>query len=137
VSKRIEGEGPNPGGLCMCGCGLPAPIAPVSRASIGTVRGKPTRFICGHSARKLTPEYVVDPETSCWNWIRAMHRLGYGFTSKGYAHRVYYERLVGPIPEGLEIDHLCRNRACVNPAHMEPVTHQENCRRGLNGELRP
>jgi hypothetical protein len=48
----------------------------------------------------------------------------------GSAHRWAYEAFVGPIPEGLEIDHLCRNRACVNPAHLDPVTHQENMSRG-------
>jgi hypothetical protein len=51
-------------------------------------------------------------------------------------HRDVYEQLVGPIPEGLVLDHLCRNRSCCNPAHLEPVTTAENVRRGLNGVLR-
>lgn len=71
----------------------------------------------------------------CWTWTAATDRDGYGkFTdhSNGrrmHAHRFAYELLVGEVPEGLELDHLCRNRACVRPDHLEPVTHLENVRR--------
>ena len=79
----------------------------------------------------------------CWEWIGATNRAGYGQFEVGTfaahkvrgAHRVAYEALNGVIPEGLQCDHLCRNRACVNPAHIEPVTNRENARRGLNGLL--
>lgn len=73
----------------------------------------------------------------CWLWTASTTTSGYGYISRGrrgegkvHAHRVAYELLVGPIPEGLELDHLCRTRACVNPQHLEPVTHRENMRRG-------
>jgi hypothetical protein len=60
--------------------------------------------------------------------------LGYGrIHVKGYplAHRAVYETFVEAVPEGLELDHLCRNTGCVNPDHLEPVTHAENMRRGV------
>jgi hypothetical protein len=73
--------------------------------------------------------------TPCWIWQGKIAVTGYGMRYMGedieeLAHRVYYEWFVGPIPRGLTIDHLCRVRACVNPAHMEPVTRGENVRRG-------
>lgn len=72
----------------------------------------------------------VDKTDTCWNWTGYLN-LGYGVFKSKRAHRVAYEHLVGPIPEGLVIDHLCRNRACVNPEHMEPVTNKENVLRGI------
>ena len=77
----------------------------------------------------------VGAHDECWPWHAVLDRDGYGkFYLAGsrtvLAHRVAYERLLGPIPEGLVIDHLCRNRRCQNPLHMEPVTMAENKRRG-------
>lgn len=81
-----------------------------------------------------------EPNSGCWLWIGSGTR-GYGMFRLGstldgtrrrlYAHRLAYEWLVGPIPDGLEVDHKCRVRACVNPAHLEPVTRHENMRRAL------
>jgi hypothetical protein len=83
------------------------------------------------------PIFTEDSATGCWEWQGSRSRSGYGRWRVGdklqQAHRVLYEEFVGPIPDGLDLDHLCRNRACVNPGHMEPVTRQENCQRGLTG----
>lgn len=76
-----------------------------------------------------------DEVTGCWDWAGAVDAAGYGvfrFRGSGayYAHRASYEIHVGSIPDGLVIDHLCRNRSCVNPKHLEPVTNRENLVRG-------
>jgi hypothetical protein len=76
------------------------------------------------------------PFSGCWVWLAALNKHGYGsFKYAGKdkkAHRVSYELFIGPIPYGLTLDHLCRVRCCVNPAHLEPTTIQENWRRGVS-----
>lgn len=78
---------------------------------------------------------MPEPNTGCWLWLSFHDRDGYAmfFEGRGLeqrAHRFAYKTLAGPIPGDLVIDHLCRNRGCVNPSHMEPVTNAENLRRG-------
>jgi hypothetical protein len=73
----------------------------------------------------------VSKSDGCWLWTAHVGRDGYGRYRCSMAHRVAYELLVGPIPEGLHIDHLCRVRNCVNPAHLEAVTCKENVMRGV------
>jgi hypothetical protein len=68
--------------------------------------------------------------SGCWNYTGTINKgNGYGQTLQTTAHRYFYEALVGLIPVGLQIDHLCRNKSCVNPEHLEPVTPLENQRR--------
>jgi hypothetical protein len=80
---------------------------------------------------------AINLKAPCWIATRKLNKAGYVYVTVNgksvRAHRYMWEQLRGPIPEGMELDHLCREKRCVNPQHLEPVTHLENCRRGLGG----
>jgi len=112
-----------------------------SETTCGGVRSETLRAsdtaadsVCPIAPRKgFGPTLRTDPDTGCRLWQRAVDKDGYGYFKSGgkviVAHVYYYEQTKGPVPDGLELDHTCRNRRCCNPAHLEPVTHLENCRR--------
>lgn len=86
---------------------------------------------------RFEAKYVPDPNSGCWIWTAFCSQQGYGqFSMEGrikkQAHWVSYTHFVGPIEAGLELDHLCRVRCCINPQHLEPVTHRENMLRGIS-----
>lgn len=104
------------------------------------------RALRSGSLKKLPPTteperfwQKVNVEGVCWEWESALNTSGYGhFRSRGrnvLAHRWSYEHLVGQIPEGLQIDHLCKNIRCVLPDHLEPVTPQINTHRSSRAAL--
>lgn len=88
-------------------------------------------------AKVLAGIRIDEPDAGCWRIDGAQRQATTGYMKvyaagrNQYAHRVVYELVVGPVPAGLELDHLCRNRWCVCPDHLEPVTREENIRRAV------
>ena len=84
--------------------------------------------------RKLMSKVQLDTGTGCWLWTGAVNpygRVSWGSPRRTeYAHRASYELFIGPIPAEMVLDHLCCNRICINPCHLEPVTNYTNLRRG-------
>lgn len=121
---------------------VPAEAKPLIRAGEADNSASPGTPYRGTTARldwgeRLIPRRFAEKFTEaagCWEWQASRRPDGYGQVSVDgrmrLAHRVLYEVLVGPIPDGLESDHVCRERSCVNPDHLEPVTHRENVLRG-------
>lgn len=114
-----------PPGFCRCGCG--------ERTKLATAK-----FLSGHGNRPVDEPWDVRDmgyETPCWVWTAGL--MGEGYATQAprgggstLVHRQHYEEKHGAVPAGLDLDHLCRVRACVNPDHVEPVTRAENARRG-------
>ncbi len=97
-------------------------------------------------SRRYDPQFIETPgplDTPCWVWQWCKSPKGYGFMRDRdagrtrLAHIVYYEREHGPVSDGLELDHRCQRRDCVNPDHLEPVTHETNLQRGRMAKLTP
>lgn len=99
------------------------------------MRGDRSQYVKGSEPERFWPKVEVG---DCWRWLGAINDAGYGIFRTSdrrnvRAHRWCYEALVGPIPEGLTLDHLCRNPACINPDHLEPVTQKVNKGRSVAG----
>ena len=147
VLKRGTPGGPgperNPGrGCAVPGCGQPH----VAHGYCGPHNHRYVRTGDPLGSQRMSLGERLDASTDksgeCWIWTGVRNKSGYGriyVHDKGrpmLAHRVAYELRRGPIPDALVIDHLCRTPACINPAHMEVVTNDENFRRGLGNKYR-
>lgn len=145
MDGKSNGEEQIAAGFCQCGCGSTTGMWTKTHRPKGRVKGRPKGFVRGRNGRTsgyqdLSKAYKVEErgcESPCWIWVKAVLPSGYGHCWDGRtgrmkgAHIVFYENKLGPVLEGLELDHLCRVTECVNPDHLEAVTHTENVRRSI------
>lgn len=119
-------------GYCQCGCGCTTGPLKRPNKALGIAKGEPAAFVRGHQRRARGPAYLVEDrgyQSPCWVWLRQTVQ---GYPSINidhrniYVHRALYESRHGPIPPKARLDHLCRQRACINPDHLEAVTNREN-----------
>ena len=116
-------------------------LADYSREKGGIVMPQACRRPRGSVWERFHTKFIPVTESGCWIWMSEISNNGYGrmrdsYKVKRMAHRIAWELYFGPIQEDLEIDHLCRVRCCVNPAHLEPVTARINIFRGNGGWLK-
>lgn len=129
-------------GKCRCGCGQDTPPAPRTDTRIGYVKGQPRQYVPHHHKHRdwlITEVPAPGFPEPCHVWQRSLNAGGYGIAwhqgKSAKAHRVAWVKANGPVPLGYELDHLCRNRACCNPEHLEVVKRATNTRRGLSTKL--
>ena len=131
-----------PYGLCLCGCGTPTAVAPDTSRRTVRLAGEPQRYVRGHGYRRKVL-YVVEDRgfrTPCWIVTGYLNLDGYGYMvddtgKQRCAHIVMWEREHGPVPDDLQLDHLCVQPPCIRPEHLEPVTNAVNSRRSRSAKL--
>lgn len=134
----MASEGPNPSGICQCGCGQTTPLGSATIRSTGLVKGKHARFVLGHQTPSSWPGYkvvetnyvdkVTKQSSPCHFFAGAIDKNGYGRWGVAYdlAHRLAWTNEVGPIPEGHIIHHKCEQRPCINVLHLQPTTRSKH-----------
>lgn len=142
IKPEDVGTWANKSGLCLCGCGQTTNKSPqiITRKGVLLYNiGEHYRYIVGHTSRghrvpaaeRMQKFIDKTSEHGCWLWRGSLNNYGYGRLDRTYSHILAWETANGPVPDGMELDHLCRTPACCNPSHLEPVTRQENQRRGM------
>jgi hypothetical protein len=137
--------------LCECGCGAIAPLAKKTSKKKGYIKGQPHRFIFGHHNGIVKVGRAAEPVIDrvmkstkridgCLVWTGRLSKGGYGVLRIGsrgidrrtvFVHRWHWEFINGKVPKGLDLDHLCRVRSCLEPSHLDPVTRRVNILRGV------